>query len=142
MSLVHKLELCYQCTAAVAPAIAVMPAHLGPLAGTTSLNRATAATPGQHHSACDCLCQGATSEASLLDRDGGATPSGSLFQLQRKIQARSREHKCVCQRIFLLDLATANDEDETKLTECNEPDPQISLHALRVTAPTRRCRCR
>lgn len=50
--------------------------------------------------------------------------AGLCFNCKEKFEHR---HNCVCQHIFLLDWAAADDGDDTESTE---PDPRISLHAI------------
>jgi len=52
---------------------------------------------------------------------------GLCFNCNEKF---GRGHNRVCQRIFLLDLAAAEDDDDTKADEATPTEPQISLHAI------------
>ena len=52
---------------------------------------------------------------------------GLCFNCNEKF---GRGHNRVCQRIFLLDLAAAEDDDDSEPDEATPGEPQISLHAI------------
>ncbi|XP_066359602.1 uncharacterized protein [Miscanthus floridulus] len=128
MSLARKLELRDQCAAAAAPPLrlgcdpqrGILPAP-PPRLALPAPNTAPVPTP-----------QPVTVEGRQVKRLSQAEMEerrrlGLCFNCNEKF---GRGHNRICQRIFLLDLAVAEDDTESETDEATPGEPQISLHAI------------
>ncbi|SPT20639.1 unnamed protein product [Triticum aestivum] len=127
MSLARKLELRDQCALASAPPVrfqkkGILPAPVPHLASPAP---ALPAAPPHAPSLPEGRPIKRLSQTEMEER----RRLGLCFNCNEKF---GRGHNRVCQRIFLLDLAPDNDDDDTAsaTADASPADPRISLHAI------------